>query len=67
MTVHDLIARLQNFDLNMEVNLQCEVESGRSNSVCNDGDLHLFVNEKTNKLVVRIWGDETEEEEEEED
>ena len=65
MTVHDLIARLQNFNLNMEVNLQCEVESGRSNSVCKDGQLRLFVNEETNELVVRIWGDEIEEEEEE--
>ena len=65
MTVHDLIARLQNFDLDMKVNLQCEVESGRSNSVCNDGDLHLFVNQKTNELVVRIWGDEDDDVEEE--
>jgi hypothetical protein len=65
MTVHDLIARLQNFDLDREVNLQCEVGSNRSSSVCKDGKLSLFVNKETKELVVRIWGDEDEEVEEE--
>lgn len=64
MTVHDLISRLQVFDLNMTINFQCEVESGRSNRVCRDGDLSKMYVSESNEVVVRIWGEETEEEEE---
>ena len=60
MTVQDLISRLQVFDPNMKINFQCEVESGRSNSVCTDGQLSTMEINESNELVVRIWGDEDE-------
>ena len=59
MKIKELIERLQEFDLETRVDFVCSIESGRSLSICEDGEGFIEYDGERDCVVIEVSGEET--------
>lgn len=60
MEIKNLIQHLSQFPPNSKIKFTCNIESGRSLSICNEGNLLIENDEEEDGVVVvNIWGEES--------
>ena len=59
MLVKELIERLKEFNLEMEVDFVCSIETGRSLSICEDGEGFIEYDGERDCVVIEVSGEET--------
>ena len=60
MTIKNLIQQLSQFPPSTQIKFSCNIESGRSLSICNEGNLLIENDEEEDGVVVvNIWGEES--------
>lgn len=57
MKIKELISKLQNLNPDLDVVFQCTIESGRSVSICEEGELNIV--ETDSVVYISIDGEET--------
>jgi len=59
MLVKELIQELQKFNPEEELVFHCDIESGRSFSICKDGDLSVSLEELDEDEIKELWMNES--------
>jgi len=59
MLVKELIQELQKFNPESEMVFHCSIESGRSVSVCEGGDMTLDYDQENDEVFLEVNGEET--------